>query len=95
PDLLLGPPLAESPRPPILIGRTIGEEIEIETPRGPQRFAIPAPTRVEIITRSAPAAGAVWSVRPSVIRTVPSPGGTPLPETPPVLSGRIVSLEVS
>ncbi|MBI2855646.1 MAG: hypothetical protein HYX93_02230 [Chloroflexi bacterium] len=79
--ILLGPPLAESPRPPLIIGQPVNGRVEFEVAPGQwERVAPPAPTLVEVVTSI--------TVVPRI--TVPSPPArvvAPIPAAPP--SGRL------
>jgi len=101
--VLLAPPLAESPRPPLAIGEPVNGELEQELAPGQrQRISPPAPTPVEI---SAPITFAprievpiVFGRAPAAPPTVAALPGAP--EAPaavtvaPQLGGRITSFEI-
>ena len=75
---LLGPPLAESPRPPLIIGRPVDGGVEFQVAPGQiVRVAPPAPTPIEVFTPI--------TVAPSI--TFPSPTTrvvAPIPAAPPL-----------
>jgi hypothetical protein len=100
--LLLGPPLAESPRPPLAVGEPVDGELEQELALGRrQRVAPPAPTPVEV---SAPITFAprIEVVPPARARAAPQPVPVPppTPEAPaevaiaPQVGGRITAFEI-
>ena len=96
--LFTGPPLAESPKPPIIIGQPINGSIEFDVAGIRERIAKPPPTSIEVFTPVTIAPTILFGA--PVSRVVPAPlRRTPPSVTPPTveipqLSGRIVSLEV-
>ncbi len=96
--LVFGPPLAESPRPPVVIGQPVDGAVEFDVEGRRERIAAPAPTAIEVITpiTIAPTivTGAPTRVVTRIVRTTPPTAAPPAPVEVPQLSGRIVSLEV-
>jgi len=76
----LGPPIAESPRPPLVIGIPLDGEVEFELEPGRrERMALPAPTPIEVITPV--------TFAPTIIFGEPAPGVRPPPPAPPFVPG--------
>jgi hypothetical protein len=101
--VLLGPPLAESPRPPLAVGEPVDGELEQELAPGTRRrVTLPTPTPVEV---SAPITFAPRIEVAAPARRVgaappPVPVPPPTPEAPaevvvaPEVGGRITGFEI-
>lgn len=102
--VFLGPPLAESPRPPLAIGVPVNGGVELEVAPGRrERVAPPAPTTIEVrapITFAPRIEVPVTAPARRVVAPVPVTPGETVPEAPalvevtPTVSGRITSFEV-
>ena len=100
--IFLGPPLAESPRPPLAIGEPVNGELEQELAPGlRQRVAVPAPTSIEVVTPITFAPIITFPSSPARV-AVPTPAAPPSgPPGPPAavivpteVSGRITGFEI-
>ena len=100
--IFLGPPLAESPRPPLIIGQPVNGRVEFEVAPGQrERVAPPAPTPIEVVTpitfapRIAIPSPPTRVVAPTPAAPPPGPPGPPAAVTVPTeVSGRITGFEI-
>lgn len=86
--ILLGPPLAESPRPPVAVGRPIAEGVEALLPTGERRrYTSPPMTPAEIFVTVAPTVAVTVPGVPAPAPAYPPPAPflPPLPFAPPAV----------
>lgn len=95
----LGPPIAESPRPPLVIGIPLDGEVEFEIDGRRARVALPAPTPIEVITPVTFAPTIIFGEpAPPAVRprppAIPAAPGPPEAPAPPVVSGQITGFRI-